>query len=304
MTKPKKNIIIKAVKLIPFENGEKMHLRKKNDLPQLSSGKIKKLLLHKERYNIICFPALSSTQSNLKRFAAHGAEEGLVLIADSQSGGRGREGRSFFSPRGSGIYMSILFRPSDSAPSLSPKKLVHITTSAAVAVSEAIEAVTGKKTDIKWVNDIFYDGLKVSGILTEAVFDETKTGYDFITLGIGINLYKNGFPSELQGVAGALYRKKPFNLIGLKTRLIAEILNRVDCCYRLIGKEDFSYVNKYRERSMVIGKDVDIIVNDKKINSGRVLSLTDDCALEVKTESGELLTLSYGEVRIKLSEKQ
>lgn len=281
-----------------------MIFRNKESQPQIKKKDILKRLSSKARYNIICFPSLRSTQDTLKDFAAHGAEDGFVLIADSQSGGRGREGRSFFSPRGSGIYMSILFRPSVSAPSLSPKKLVHITTSAAVAVSEAIENVTGKKTEIKWVNDVFCGGLKVSGILTEASFNESNDGYDFITLGIGINVYDNGFPSELSGIAGALYKKKPLAFIRLKTRLIAEILNRLNYYYGLIGNGDFSFVNKYRQRSMVIGKDVDIMVNDKKTNSGRVISLTDDCALEVKTENGEIITLSYGEVRIKLSEKQ
>ncbi len=271
---------------------------------EISKKKIEKHLVSKERYNIICFPALRSTQDSLKMFAAHSANEGLTLIADAQSGGRGREGRSFFSPDGSGIYMSTLFRPSVSAPSLSPKKLVHITTSAALAVSEAIERVTGKKTEIKWVNDVFFDGLKVSGILTEAAYNESASGYDFIAVGIGINLYNSGFPSELQGVAGALYTKKPLFLNRIKARLVAEILNGLEYYYGLIASGDFSFVNRYRERSMVIGKDVDIIINEKKVNSGRVLSLDDDCSLEVKAESGEILTLSYGEVRIKINEKQ
>ncbi len=281
-----------------------MILNIKKNKAQVSAKKIKKHLTSKERYNIICFPALRSTQDSLKLFASNGAQEGFTLIADAQSGGRGREGRSFFSPGGSGIYMSTLLRPSVSAPSLSPKKLVHITTSAAISVSEAIEKITGKKTEIKWVNDIFYGGLKVSGILTEAAFNENTSGYDFITLGIGVNLYNIGFPSELQGVAGALYTKKPLCLTRIKTRLIAEILNRLQHYYGLIVDGDFSFVNKYRERSMVIGKDVDIIINEKKVNSGRVLSLNDDCSLEIKAENGETLTLSYGEVRIKINEKQ
>ena len=123
----------------------------------------------KSSHTIRCFSSLSSTQDKLKELAAKGAEEGYVIISDSQSDGRGREGRSFFSPCGSGIYMSILLRPSLSAPSLSPKKLIHITTSAAVAVCEAIEKVTKRKAEIKWVNDVFCNGLKVSGILMRLV---------------------------------------------------------------------------------------------------------------------------------------
>ena len=278
-----------------FFNKNKYHLLKL---------KIEKRLKNMTQFNVICFPALRSTQDTLKDFAAHGANEGCVLIADSQSGGRGREGRSFFSPSGSGIYMSFLLRPSVSAPDLSPKKLVCVTSAAAVAVAESIEKVTGKKTGIKWVNDILHNGLKVSGILTEAAFNKDNTRYEYIVVGIGINLFENSFPSELQGIAGALFSKKPLFLTRLKVKLISEILNRFSVYYGLLARDDLSFVEKYRLRSVVIGKRVDIIINDKVTDSGTVLALNDDFSLNVKTDNGKELFLSYGEVRIKINENQ
>ena len=268
----------------------------------LSEKAIKKHL--KVKHNILCYSSLSSTQDTLKELTKEGAEEGCIVTADFQSGGRGREGRSFFSPHGSGIYMSILLRPAVSAPTLSPKKLVHITTSAAVAVCEAVESVTGRKTEIKWVNDVFCNGLKISGILTEAVFNANGTGYEHVILGIGVNLYENSFPSDIKAIAGAIYGKKPLFLSSVKARLTSEIINRFDHYYGKIKEEDFSFTEKYKSRSLVIGKSVDIYVGDVKTDSGKVISLTDDCALNVVKDSGETVTLSYGEVRIRLNEKQ
>lgn len=278
--------------------------RKKTERASLSAEKIGNYLDSNAKYKIICFHSLRSTQDALKNLAYGPVPDGQVFIADTQSGGRGRDGRSFFSPADSGIYMSLLLRPSVSAPALSTKETVFITIAAAVAVSEAIEEITKKKVDIKWVNDIIYNGLKVSGILTEAAFNSNATSYDYVIVGIGINLYKNAFPSELDGIAGALYNKKPFGLNKLKTRLIAEILNRFSFYYGMISKGNFSFFLKYKERSLVIGKKVDIIIGDSVTGSGKVLSLNDDCSLNIKMENGETRTLSYGEVRIKLNEKQ
>lgn len=280
-----------------------MKKNEKLQSPKLSAKKINKYLSSNDRYKIICFHSLRSTQDALKNLSK-AAPDGQVFIADTQIAGRGREGRTFFSPDGSGIYMSILLRPSVSAPSLSPNQTVYITAAVGVAVSEAIENITNKKTGIKWVNDVIYNGLKVSGILTEAVFNSDTNGYDYVIVGIGVNLFKKSFPEELIGVAGALYDKKPLFLNKLKTRLTAEILNRIDRYYGMLSQGDFSFVNRYREKSIVIGKTVDMIVSNKVVGSGLVLSVNDDCTLNVKTENGEISVLSYGEVRIKLNEKQ
>lgn len=278
-------------------------LKKNPDKASLSAKKIEKYLTSEDRYKIICFSSLGSTQDALKSLAYGDVPDGQVFIADRQSGGRGREGRSFFSPADSGIYMSLLLRPSVSAQSLLTKDTIFITVAAAISVAEAIEEITKKKADIKWVNDIIHNGLKVSGILTEAAFNNNATSYDHVIVGIGINLYKNNFPSELNGIAGALYNNKPLNVRKLKSRLIADILNRFEFYYGMISYGKFSFIIKYKERSLVIGKKVDIIIGDSVTGCGEVLSLNDDCSLNIKMENGEIRTLYYGEVRIKLNEQ-
>ena len=129
------------------------------------------------------FEELDSTNSYLKEMAAKGAQEGTIIIANRQSAGRGRLGRSFFSPEEKGIYMSILLRPD-----ISLERAVLITSMAAVAVAEAIEQVSGIQTKIKWVNDIFLNKKKVCGILTEAGIDAETGTLEYAVLGIGVNV--------------------------------------------------------------------------------------------------------------------
>ena len=260
--------------------------------------------MKKKRYQIHYYNSLVSTQDTLKEFALHSAFDGTVIIADSQSAGRGRDGRNFYSPANTGIYMSILFRPPINALGLSPQKMIYITTAAAVAVCESIEVVTGKKVSVKWVNDIFYENSKISGILTEGILNKDATGYDFIVLGIGINIYTENFPENLRNIAGALYSQKPENVNFLKEKLIAHILNKLDFYYNKILSCDYrAFTDEYRKRSFVIGKNINIIVNDKIVDSGKVVSLNDDCSLNVTLENGQNTVLSFGEVRIKANEK-
>ena len=146
---------------------------------------------------------VTSTNTLLKAQAEQGAPEGTVLIAESQTAGKGRLGRHFTSPPGTGIYFSLLLRPHCTA-----EKSLFITTTAAVAVCEAIEQVTGLNPQIKWVNDIYLNEKKVCGILTEASVDFENGGLNWAVLGIGINIAvpKEGFPEEIRSIAGAPWR--------------------------------------------------------------------------------------------------
>ena len=132
------------------------------------------------------FVRVDSTNTKCIEKAEKGEPEGYVAIAGSQSAGRGRRGKAFFSPAESGIYMSILFRPEG----LTENQVLHFTTMAAAAVSEAIETVSGKKAEIKWVNDIFIDGKKVCGILSEASYGIQTGKLEYVIVGIGINAYE------------------------------------------------------------------------------------------------------------------
>ena len=146
------------------------------------------------------FPTLDSTNDRLKAMARQGAPQGSVIIADHQTAGHGRLGRSFHSPAASGIYLSALLRPQ-----CYPTELMHLTCAAAVAMCDAVENAAGFRPGIKWTNDLVYDKKKLGGILTELGF--TSDGrVDYAIIGIGINCCQQteDFPQEIRSIAGSL----------------------------------------------------------------------------------------------------
>lgn len=235
---------------------------------------------------------VTSTNDILKSAAENGAGEGTVIIANEQVKGKGRLGRSFFSPQ-SGVYMSILLKPTMMA-----EDSLMITTCAAVAVCEAIEAVCDKKCGIKWVNDIFIDGLKVCGILTEASVDFETGGLQYAVLGIGINIANppDEFPEELKGIAGALFDEMPQNA-DIKNRLCAELLNSFFKYYSHLARRDF--MAEYKRRSILIGKEINIIRRDSKIPA-TVTGIDDSARLLVRYDDGTSGVISTGEVSVRL----
>jgi BirA family biotin operon repressor/biotin-[acetyl-CoA-carboxylase] ligase len=254
-----------------------------------TAGSIKKYLRGKAAgCDIECYKTLSSTNTLLKQKAEAGEKEGKVAIAETQSGGKGRLGRSFFSPMGTGIYMSILLRPQ-----LEMENAVLITTLAAVCVAQAVENVTDKQTGIKWVNDIYYNGKKICGILTEAGCDCENGRLNYAVLGIGINVIRpaNGFSEELDDIATCLYDGET---PGIRARLAAEVLNLFFEKYGDIAKKDF--LDDYRRRMTLTGKTVNFTRGGEEF-SARVLSVDDDARLVVHMEDGRACALSRGEVR-------
>lgn len=155
--------------------------------------------------HIEVYDRLPGTNAALRVRAAQQAPEGLVLIAQAQSAGRGRSGRSFFSPPG-GLYMSLLLRPE-----FSIRQSVYLTAMAAVAAARACETLCGSPIQIKWVNDLWKDGKKVCGILTEASMDVESGLLEYAIVGPGFNLVPppNGWPPELEGIAGSLFDAVP-----------------------------------------------------------------------------------------------
>lgn len=238
-------------------------------------------------------PAVNSTNTAVREKAAAGAAEGYTVIANSQTNGKGRIGRSFFSPSDTGIYMSLLLRPAG----YSSQQAVKITTMAAVAACEAIETVSGQKAQIKWVNDIYINGKKVSGILTEASFGLENGFLDYAVLGIGINVYppKGGFPKELDGIAGSVFHESHDDG---KNHLAAEFLNRFMSYYTAQDKTE--YTDKYRSRSLVIGKEIQVLFSGCQ-KKAVALDVDQDCRLIVKYEDGKTESLSSGEISVRLS---
>lgn len=233
--------------------------------------------------------SVSSTNAVLKEKAAS-LPDWYVLAAGRQTLGKGRSGRSFFSPSDTGIYISILLRPD--IPVSDAGKL---TTAAAVAACRAIETCTQAKAEIKWVNDVFVNGKKVCGILTEASVNFETGKPDWIVTGIGFNVYEpeEGFPEEIRRVAGAISKERQKNL---RVRLAAAFLKEFFAlCRDLSGG---ALYREYKERCFILGKKIDILQGEKRIPAFAE-DLTESFSLSVLYEDGTRGELNAGEVSIR-----
>lgn len=242
--------------------------------------------------NIEVLPSLDSTNNFAREKAVLGMPEGYVVIANTQTNGKGRKGREFFSPSNTGIYMSLVLRPSH----CSLKQATKLTTMAAVAVCEAIEIVSNEKAQIKWVNDVYVKGKKVCGILTEASLGLEDNFLDYAIIGIGVNvsLPIDGFPKEIQNIAGAVFENAQNDG---KNRIAAEILNRFMSYYTVLPK--VNYIEKYRSRNFVIGKEILVNLSDKQ-KKAVALDIDDEFHLIVKYDNNKTETLSSGEISIRV----
>ena len=234
---------------------------------------------------------IGSTNDYLREKAAQGKGEGYAVVAGAQTRGKGRTGRSFYSPADTGIYLSLLLRPKDCGPA----QAVKFTTMAAVAACEAIENVSHRSPQIKWVNDIYIDGKKVSGILTEASVSLENGSLEYVLLGIGINVYppEKGFPQELRETAGSVFQERKSDG---KNQLTAGFLNRLMEIYT--KEETGEYAEEYRKRSMVLGKRIQILTPEGE-KGARALEIDKDCRLLVEYEDGNRELLRAGEIRIR-----
>ena len=235
------------------------------------------------------FDCVGSTNTIVKQKAAEGAPEGTVVIAQQQTGGKGRLGRSFFSPKDSGLYLSILLRPK-----LEVSRAVRITTCAALAVCDAIESATGEKPDIKWVNDVYLRGRKVCGILTEASVSMENGGLDYAVLGIGINVTRMEFPPELADIATSIENECGETVS--RSRLIAEISNQLEALYGQLTTGEF--MAESRARSNVIGRDVTVIRGGERFDAHAV-DIDDAGRLVIRTAEG-VSRVGSGEISLKL----
>ena len=248
--------------------------------------------LKNDRLKLKVYSSITSTNTVLKAMAEKSAEAGLCLIAGEQTAGRGRLGRSFYSPPDSGLYMSLLLRPN-----LPAADATAVTACAAVAVAEAMESLAPLKAEIKWVNDVLVEGRKACGILTEASVNGESGQVNYLVVGIGINtrIPDGGFPGELGGIAGSAFGQQA--IPELRTRLAAEVLNRLTGYTSHLQEKQ--WLEEYRRRSMVLGKRINILSPGKEPEPATALDLTPDFALIVRTENGELRHLNSGEVSIR-----
>lgn len=246
--------------------------------------------LKTDKVNIDVQRCVTSTNTILKSLANEGMPEGFALIAEEQTAGRGRLGRTFHSPPGTGLYFSILLRPTISA-----ERSLFITTAAAVAVCRAIEDMTDEKPMIKWVNDIYLNDRKICGILTEGAADFGTGGLRWAVLGIGINLAppSGGFPEEIQNIAGSLYTEPcP---VEKRAELVAGVIDHFMAMYEDIGTGAF--INDYRARSFLTGREIVFSIGNDTY-SGVVTGISDEAHLTVRLSNGEERAFSAGEVQI------
>lgn len=242
-----------------------------------------------KKVNLKILETVDSTNSYLK-IHAENFSHGDVVIAKTQTNGKGRFARKFYSPENTGIYMSILLKPT-----LPPEFAVQITAAAAVAVSDAIEILSGKKTEIKWVNDVLINGKKVCGILTESSLNPKTAELDRVIVGIGVNVYEaiNGFDDEIKEIATAVFENRMRDNLN---HLTAEIINRFS--YYSETLEYKTFYKKYKERSCVTGKKIHVVSNGN-ITPATAKDIDDNCRLLVEYENGKQEFLNSGEISIR-----
>lgn len=256
----------------------------------LSKCEIEKQLNNRCLFDISVLKSATSTNALLKKEALK-SKEGKIIIACSQTEGRGRFERKFHSPDDCGIYMSILLKPD-----LAAEKSVLITAAAATAVAEVTERLSHKKTDIKWVNDVLIGGKKFCGILCEGAINVKNGKFDWVVLGIGINLYapKNGYPEEISNIAASVFDD---NVNELQNRFAAELIDAFWYHYERLSSK--SFLGGYKSRLAFLGSDIRILKGEA-VTDAKALDIDENCRLLVQYENGEREYLSSGEISIKI----
>ena len=240
------------------------------------------------------YESLPSTNQTAKAaFVAGEAGEGAIFVALEQSAGRGRLGREFYSPAGAGVYFSLILKPR-----VGLEKAYLLTTAAAVAVYRAVRELCGISLSIKWVNDLYLNGKKVAGILTEAVTDFESGSVQAAIVGIGINLYppEGGYPPELREKAGPLFATREAGLD--QGRLIATIVREL----LLLSREE-RIQEDYVRQNLVPGHRV-VLLGEEEKEEGLALGITEEGGLRVRLDSGEEKVLRHGEVQVLFGEEK
>lgn len=257
-------------------------LTEDNDL--ISESRIAYAMKHGVK--IYYYQQVDSTNTQAKRLIDGGEREAFLVAADSQTAGRGRQGKSFYSPAGTGIYISLAVHPN-----VRLQNAVTATTAAAVAVCRAIEKLTDAKPQIKWVNDVYCNNRKVCGILTEAITDFELGIVTSIVVGIGININTASFPDNVEN-AGAL------NAGVKRARLIAAVADEL---LDIIFEEHSNFIDYYRSRSMILGKSINYIEKGR-ITPAVAVAIDETGGLVVRNANGEQKTLRSGEISIRWQE--
>lgn len=241
--------------------------------------------------SIRVYEELDSTNREAKSLAAQGAAHGTVVIAGTQTAGRGRLGRTFSSPSGGGLYMSVILRPQ-----METELAVEITTAAAVAVCRAVEELSCEEPKIKWVNDVYLRNKKICGILTEAVTNVETGMIDSLIVGIGVNVstHEQDFPEEVRRVATSIFPEG--EAPASRNQTAAAILNELmDLCEHL---GTHAHMDEYRRRCFILGAKISF-QKEGQTRIGVAERILDNGALEVRLDDGQTVLLQSGEVSVR-----
>ncbi len=274
-----------------MKHQKKKQNQKQKQQPQTHLKNAEEVLKYlKSEVSIIPYDTTDSTNTQAKLYCGQFKDEGIsspvLFIANQQNGGKGRLGRTFFSPADSGLYMSLLIKADEIE-----SDIVCITTAVAVCVTDAIKKLCGISPDIKWVNDIYLENKKVCGILAEAVTNPDTMKIEYIIIGIGVNVSTENFPNEIKDIATSLPVKTNKNqLCAYITDNIIEELPRIS---------DRSFIERYKKRCMVLGKEITYAENEE-IKEATAIDVDRNGGLVIKTENGETKTLSTGEITVRM----
>lgn len=241
---------------------------------------------------MVCLPETASTNADAFRLAEAGAEEGAVVIADAQTGGKGRRGRVWSSPAGVNLYCSVVLRPA-----IMPHEAPQLTFLSAVAVARAIEGTTALKPEIKWPNDVLIGGRKVAGLLNE--MSAETDGINFVILGIGVNLNMTSaqFPADIRTPATSLVLEsgRPVN----RSQFAAVMLGELDRLYADFLRNGFGPVrDEWQQRCNARGREVVVSEAGVEIVRGVFHGIDCDGALLVRTPGGMIERILSGDVRV------
>ena len=257
-------------------------LTENNDL--ISESRIAAAMKHDVK--VYYYPEVDSTNTQAKRLIDGGEREAFLVTADRQTAGRGRQGKSFYSPAYTGIYMTLGVHPNTRL-----QDAVTATSAAAVAVCRAIERLTNVKPQIKWVNDVYCQNRKICGILTEAITDFELGIVTSIVVGIGININTAFFPEGVENAGALGVGVKRADLIGA---VADELLN-------IIFGDYADFIDYYRSHSMILNKKINYIENGR-VTPAVAVAIDETGGLVVKNADGELKTLRSGEISIRWQE--
>jgi BirA family transcriptional regulator, biotin operon repressor / biotin---[acetyl-CoA-carboxylase] ligase len=236
--------------------------------------------------------SVPSTQKIAHTLAQEGAEEGTTVIAEEQTEGRGRLLRSWYSPKGTGIWMSIILRPQ-----LPPQRAPQFTLIAAVAVVQAIEEVCGLSPEIKWPNDILLNGRKVTGILTELQAEADKINSIIIGIGMNVNQSAADFPEELKSIASSLALEKEEKISRVK--LIQKVMEKLELYYNLYMEKGFTPLKLLWESYAIsIGRQITARTITGSIH-GKALGINDDGVLMIEDGEGTIHEVYSADIELR-----